>query len=161
MGDTGGIANGKQAYKPSKSLTIGNLCGSCAALTRVDHCRTVKGVRKASSRVIDSAAEAVKRSIRLAGSSVVATGGMKRAQLACQSGVVGKISAHQVLQRRTVRAGTASVPDSFACVDVGPARRADINTTASDKYTRRPRKRTDMAVERLRHRLQQKLNRDS
>ena len=95
----GGNANGKQAYEPSESLAMSNLCGSCAAITRVDHCWTVKGVRKARSRVIDSAAEAVKRSIRLAGSSVVATGGMKRAQLPCQSGVVGKISAHQVLQR--------------------------------------------------------------
>ena len=136
------------------------ICGSCAAITRVDHCRTVKGVRKARSRVIDSAAEPVKRAIRLPGSPVVATGGMKRAQLPCQSGVVGKISAHQVLQRRIVRAGMASILDS-ACVDAGPEGRVDINTTASDRYTRRPRKRTDMEVERLRHRLQQKLNRDS
>lgn len=38
---------------------------------------------------MDSAAEPVKRAIRLAGSSLVATGGKKRAQSACQSGVVG------------------------------------------------------------------------
>ena len=86
---------------------------------------------------------------------------MKRAQLACQSGVIGKSSAHQDLQRSIVRAGTQSVADSCACVDAGPARRAGINTTISDKYTRRPRKRTDMAVERLRHLPQQKLKRDS
>lgn len=103
----------------------------------------------------------MKREIRLAGRLFVATAGMKRAQLACQSGVIGKISAHQVLQRLSVRAGMTRVADSFACVDVDPARRVDINTIASDKYTRRPRKRTDMDVDRLRHRLQQKLKRDS
>lgn len=86
---------------------------------------------------------------------------MKRAQSDRQSGVIGKISPHQVLQRRIVLAGTASVSDSIAWVDVGPARRSDINTIARDKYTRRPRKRTDMAVVRLRHWLQQKLKRDS
>ena len=38
---------------------------------------------------MDSVAQPTKRAIKLAGSAVVATGGMKRAQAACQSGVTG------------------------------------------------------------------------
>ena len=36
----------------------------------------------------------------------------------------------------------------------------DTSTTASARYTRRPRKRTDSEVARLRHTAQQKLKRD-
>ena len=90
---------------------------------------------------MDSAAQPTKRAIKLAGSAVVATGGMKRAQAACQSGVTGKSCVHHSRQRCSVRTGTAKVAHS----------RADSNTTASDKYTRRPKNRTDMAVARLRH----------
>jgi uncharacterized membrane-anchored protein YjiN (DUF445 family) len=118
-------------------------------------------VRKAKNRIIDSAAEPIKRLIKLDGSSFIATGGMKRAQSDRQSSVAGKMSAHQVLQRKIVLAGMSSVSDNVASVDVGPTCRFDISTNARDKYTRRPRKRTDMAVERLRHWLQQKLKRDS
>ncbi len=39
--------------------------------------------------------------------------------------------------------------------------RADIKTMAMPRYARRPRKRTDMQVVRLRQALQQKLNRRS
>ena len=100
---------------------------------------------------MDSAAQPAKRAIRLVGSSVVATGGMKRAQAACQSGVNGKCRVHHSCQRRSVRTGTAKVAHTRAAVAVGPACLADSNTTASDKYTRRPKNRTDLAVVRLRH----------
>lgn len=100
---------------------------------------------------MDSAAQPTKRAIKLAGSAVVATGGMKRAQAACQSGVTGKSCVHHSRQRCSVRTGTAKVAHSRAAVAVGPASRVDSNTTASDKYTRRPKNRTDMAVARLRH----------
>jgi hypothetical protein len=45
-------------------------------------------------------------------------------------------------------------------VDPNPVRDADASTTASPKYTRRPRKRTDSEVDRWRHTAQQKLRRD-
>ena len=45
-------------------------------------------------------------------------------------------------------------------VDPNPVRDADASTTASPRYTRRPRKRTDSEVERLRHTAQQKLKCD-
>jgi hypothetical protein len=48
-----------------------------------------------------------------------------------------------------------------ATVGLCPASRAEANTTTRDRYTRRPRKRTDIEVVRRRHRLQQKLKRDS
>ncbi|BBP04764.1 hypothetical protein TPL01_32660 [Sulfuriferula plumbiphila] len=63
--------------------------------------------------------------------------------------------------RIAVDHGEASLSHGRAAVAVSPVRLADSNATASDKYTRRPRKRTDMAIVRLRHRLQQKLKRDS
>ena len=110
---------------------------------------------------MDSAAEPVKRSIKLAGSSVVATGGMKRAHAACQSGVTGKSSAHHSRQRCSVRTGTAKVAHTRAAVAVGPGSPADSNPTARATNTRRPKNRTDMAVVRLRHWLQQKLKRDA
>ena len=56
------------AYKPSRYLAIGNLCVLCGTTLQRDHCRTVKGMRKASSRIIDSATAPVKRAIRLVGS---------------------------------------------------------------------------------------------
>lgn len=70
---------------------------------------TVKGARKTRSRINDSSANPVKRSIRLAGNCAVSTGGMKRAQAACHSGVTGKCSSHQVRQRASVRYGTSRV----------------------------------------------------
>ena len=124
-------------------------------------CPTVKGERKIRSRINDSAAVPIKRSIRPAGSWLKATGGMKRAQVACQSGVSGNCSTHQFRQRWIVRAGTLNVSPSCATADVAAARPADINTTANPKYTRRPRNRTDTDVVRFRQRLQQKLKRDS
>lgn len=127
------------------------LCGFCARLGEGDHCRTVRGVRKARKRVMDSAGEAVKRASRLAGRSCAGTGGMKRAQADCQSNVKGNRSVHQDRHRCSVRSGTASSPARCVCAEVGAARRSDFSTTSNAKYTRRPRKRTDMAVVRLRH----------
>ncbi len=54
-----------------------------------------------------------------------------------------------------------SSAESRAAAGICPACRADSRTTANPRYTRRPRKRTDIEVVRRRHRLQQKLNRDS
>src|SRR3989338_3339895 len=121
----------------------------------------VKGERKTRMRRIGSSATPAKRSIRLTGSMLKSIGGMKRAQAVRHSGVAGNCSAHQRRQRWRVRVGTSNVSPSCVTANVDRARPADINTTASPRYTRWPRKRTDIDVVRLRHWLQQKLKRDS
>ena len=88
------------------------------------------------------------------------TGGMNRAQAARHSGVSGNCSRHQTRQRASVRRATPSVSPSRAAAGVGPAGRADTSTTASPRYARRPRNRTDIDVERRRQSAQQKLRRD-
>jgi hypothetical protein len=70
-------------------LAIGILCGSGASIEQRDHRETDKGLRNASSKDTDCGAVPAKRASKPDGSSVAATGGMKRAQHACQSGVVG------------------------------------------------------------------------
>ena len=57
--------------------------------------------------------------------------------------------------------GIFNVSLSLATAEVAWVRPADMSTTASPGYTRRPMKRTDTEVVRLRQRLQQKLKRDS
>ena len=89
----------------------------------------------------------------------MASGGMNRAQTSCHNGVNGRASCHHCRQRCSVRRGTPSSPASHAAAGICPACRADASTTARDRYTRRPRKRTDIEVVRRRQRLQQKLNR--
>ena len=83
---------------------------------------------------------------------------MKRAHWACHNDVAGNSACHQFRQRISVRAGTPSVWHN-SCVAACPAGRADSNTTSNDKYTRRPRKRTDTGVVRLRQIAQHKLKR--
>jgi hypothetical protein len=92
------------------------------------------------------------------GSWARSSGGMKRAHIACHRRVAGKLSRHHCRQRSSVRGVTGSCcARRRAVAGVGP--RSDTSTTASAKCTRRPRKRTDAAVMRLRHLAQQKLKR--
>jgi len=79
-------------------LSATSACGQHPSFS-VTGCPTVRGERKTRSRINGSVAVPTKRSIRLAGSWLNATGGMKRAQAACQSGVRGNCSTHQFLQR--------------------------------------------------------------
>jgi hypothetical protein len=130
-----------------------------APLRRRSGSRTVSGVRKSSRRSSASCAAPVKRSRSSPGSRWVATGGMKRAHCACHRGVTGNCACHHWRQRSRVRIGIASASAVRAAAGVCPACRADTSTTANPRYTRRPRKRTDIAVHRLRQRLQQKLKR--
>lgn len=85
---------------------------------------------------------------------------MKRAQADLYSGVFGNCSRHHARQRWSVRRAIPNCVLRRAAAAVGPARRADSRTTANARYTRRPRKRTDIDVERRRHIEQQKLSRD-
>ncbi|MDM0118115.1 hypothetical protein QTI66_39290 [Variovorax sp. J22R133] len=85
---------------------------------------------------------------------------MKAPHAPRHSGVRTNASAHQVRQRSRVRSGIAS-PASSAALEFEPACRLELTTTISAKYTRRPKKRTDVAVVRLRHEAQQKLKRCS
>ena len=120
----------------------------------------VTGLSQTSSHVTASCDGPAKRSSSSPGRSCAAAGGMKRAQAARHSGVNGNCCCHQSRQRCSVRRATPSCVPSRAAAGVGPARRADTSTTASARYTRRPRKRTDFDVDRLRHRAQQKLSRN-
>ena len=122
---------------------------------------TVSGDRKIRSRSRASSALPTKRSSRPVGKASVATGGMKRAQAACHSGVCGNCSRHHWPQRAKVRRGIPNDRDSRAAAGFCPACRAEPSTTANPRYTRRPKKRTDIDVERLRHQPQQKLKRVS
>ncbi len=83
---------------------------------------------------------------------------MKAAHAPNHSGVRGNASRHHSRQRSRVRAGTARLTNLGVLV-FEPACRLEHKTTSSAKYTRRPRKRTDGAVARLRQMLQQKLSR--
>jgi hypothetical protein len=85
---------------------------------------------------------------------------MKRAETARHNGIAGNSSHHHERQRCTVRRDAPKAKPSCAAAGVGPARSADTSTRASAPYTRRPRKRTEREVLRLRQRSQQKLNRE-
>ncbi len=74
---------------------------------------------------------------------------MKAPHAPRQSGVRTKAPAHQVRQRSKVRSATAR-PASSGALEFEPACRLELKTTTSAKYIRRPRKRTDVAVVRLR-----------
>lgn len=97
---------------------------------------------------------------RLAGSNSTATLGMHLPASARHNGVAGKSASHQVRQRCTVRREAPKTAPSCAAAGDAPARCAEPNTIASATNTRRPRKRTEREVQRLRQREQQKLNRE-
>lgn len=118
----------------------------------------VSGVRNLSRSRIASLPSPVKRANRVPGSIAISSGGMNRPHIVCHSAVTGKLSRHHCRHRAMVRGETASCcARRLAAAGVGP--RADRSTIASARCTRRPRKRTDTAVVRLRHCEQQKLNR--
>jgi hypothetical protein len=158
MAGTGGT---KHVAKPTRG-TAGRLLASSACSHRparnVIAALPVSGVRNTSNRFIASQASPVKRASSAPGSSVMSGGGMNRPHIVCHSAVAGKLSRHHWRQRATVRGETASFcAKRMAAAGVGP--RSDSSSTASARCTRRPRKRTDTAVVRLRHCAQQKLNR--
>ena len=85
---------------------------------------------------------------------------MKRAPKACHSGVCGNCVSHHWRQRPKVCRGTSRYADNCAAAGMHITERVDASTTASITYTRRPKKRTDIEVTRLRQMLQQKLIRE-
>ena len=97
------------------------------------------GERKTRRRISASSASPANRSSRLAGQCLVATGGMKRAQAACQSGVRGKSSRHQRRHRSSVRTGMSSVPESRAAAGFCPACRAEPSGSAAFRDAGHPR----------------------
>ncbi len=84
---------------------------------------------------------------------------MKRPS-ASQNGVNTKAFVHHVRHRRKVRTGTCNQLATCAAADIRITERVDNSTTANITYTRRPRKRTDIEVLRLRQSAQQKLCRE-
>ena len=100
----------------------------------------------------------MKRSSKASGSRSTSSGGMNEPHAPCHSGVRLNASRHHARQRSRVRSGMAR-PASADAAEFEPACRLEFRTTTNAKYTRRPRKRTDTAVVRLRHVPQQKLKR--
>ena len=73
---------------------------------------------------------------------------MKRAHVARHNGVSGNCSVHQACQRCSVWRATPNSAPRRTPVGVAAVRDPDTSTTASARYTRRPRKRTDSEVDR-------------
>src|SRR5450755_4489233 len=88
------------------------------------------------------------------------TDGMNAPRSTSHSGVRINASAHQTRQRSSVRKGTCSPLANFGAPEFEPACRLELRTITIAKYTRRPRKRTELGVVRVRHESQQKLNRN-
>ena len=158
MAGTGGT---RYVAKPTRG-TEGRLLASSACNHRparnVIAALHVSGVRNTSRRVIAASPSPAKHANNAPGSSAMSGGGIKRPHIVCHRAVTGKLSRHHCRQRATVRGETASCcARRLTAAGVGP--RSDSSSTASARCTRRPRKRTDTAVIRLRHCAQQKLNR--
>ena len=97
---------------------------------------------------------------RLAGSDSTATGGMNLPASARHNGVAGKSSIRQARQRCAVRRQAPKAAPSSAAAGNAEVRWVDRNTIASATNARRPKKRTEREVQRLRQRSQQKLKRE-
>jgi len=151
---------GNEDYAASTYLTITILCGCRSTLTVSDQRDRLGGVpaklavsgrtkrSKPFRRV--AASGPTKRSSRLAGRRPVSTGGMKAPRPPSHNGVRTNASVHQARQRSRVRKGTPSPPASTGAAEFEPACRLELRTTISAKYTRRPRKRTEAGVLRVR-----------
>jgi hypothetical protein len=148
---------GSQATKPRDLELSASSAGAQRASSYLIGTRVLNGEIHRNSFVSRSDIDSLsKRFNRLWGSPSITTGGMNRAHIDRQNGVLGKSSRHHVRQRLSVRAGMFSSWHS-AWPEPLPGGERSINTTA--KYTRRPAKRTDGDVERVSHRAQVKLRR--
>lgn len=124
----------------------------------------VIGERKVSSRPQPSQRSSPRRNPSTSdkGSVTISMTGKRRAQASFQNTVCGMRSRQKTCHRAMVRrSAPTSFDNSWTRRGVGPCCMAAIRTTTAERYTLRPRKRTDGGVILFRHpsRSQQKLKR--